>query len=440
MADELTPLSDREKELLQLVATGATNQQIARELFISVNTVKVHLKNIYFKLDVGSRTEATMVAVRQGWVEVPRAPGEADEEALVTPPPETAPDQERWSRVSAAKRAGLVLAMLLALVALFLPQMFQSQATGGEPDPVGSVFPTPTALTGSSSGRWHTRAQMPTPRSGLAVAAYDGIIYAIGGVDNDGVTAKVEVYDPEADVWTARSPKPTAVGFVSAAVVGSKIYVPGGIGVGQQHQNVLEVYVPEKDTWEARAPMPEPLGAYGLAVLDDRLYLFGGSDGQDYVTSSYQYDPETDRWEALQPLAQARGFLSATALGDRIYVVGGYDGETEYDTCDVYEPSTDTWIPRSPMDLRRGGLSLVAVRENLYAIGGGMDDYMAFNERYDPKVDVWSRFETPVTEQWWGLGAAFVSPHIYAIGGRSGSNLSVNEAYQALFYQVIILP
>ena len=436
MVDESTPLSDREKELLQLVATGATNQQIARELFISVNTVKVHLRNIYAKLDVGSRTEATMVAVRKGWVEVPGAPGETITESQ----PQAIPDQERWPRVSLAKRASLVVAMVLALVALFLPQILQSQATGGEPDPVGSVFPTPTALAGSSSERWHTRAQMPTPRSGLAVAAYEGLIYAIGGVDNDGVTAKVEVYDPESDAWTARSHKPTAVGFASAAVVGSNIYVPGGIGIGQQHQNVLEVYDPVADTWEARASMPESLGAYGLAVFDGHLYLFGGSDGQDYVNSTYRYDPEADRWETLRPMEQARGFLSAAALEDRIYVVGGYDGVTEFATCDVYEPSTNTWAPRSPMDLRRGGLSVVTVRENLYAIGGGIDGYVAFNERYDPQVDVWSRFETPVGEQWWGLGAAFVNPHIYAIGGRSGSNLSVNEAYQALFYQVIILP
>ena len=53
------PLSDREVEVLQCIANGLTNREIADRLYLSLNTVKVHARNIYSKLDVSSRTQAT---------------------------------------------------------------------------------------------------------------------------------------------------------------------------------------------------------------------------------------------------------------------------------------------------------------------------------------------------------------------------------------------
>lgn len=55
-------LSNRETEILALLATGATNRDIARRLFISESTVKGHLVNLYAKLGVDNRTAATQVA------------------------------------------------------------------------------------------------------------------------------------------------------------------------------------------------------------------------------------------------------------------------------------------------------------------------------------------------------------------------------------------
>lgn len=74
-------ISDREREILQLVAQGATNQQIADQLNISVNTVKVHLRNIFGKIGVVSRTEATLYAIRNGIVSVAERAGAPDEAA-----------------------------------------------------------------------------------------------------------------------------------------------------------------------------------------------------------------------------------------------------------------------------------------------------------------------------------------------------------------------
>lgn len=53
-----SPLSDREFEVIQLIYDGKTNQQISESLFIAMNTLKKHINNAYFKLDVINRTAA----------------------------------------------------------------------------------------------------------------------------------------------------------------------------------------------------------------------------------------------------------------------------------------------------------------------------------------------------------------------------------------------
>ncbi len=56
------PLTDRELEILRLVAQGYTNGRIARELWVTEQTVKFHLSNTYRKLGVANRTEASRYA------------------------------------------------------------------------------------------------------------------------------------------------------------------------------------------------------------------------------------------------------------------------------------------------------------------------------------------------------------------------------------------
>jgi len=57
-------ISQREMEVLQLVASGATNQEIADQLFVSLNTIKTHTSRLFEKLDVQRRTQAIEKAKR----------------------------------------------------------------------------------------------------------------------------------------------------------------------------------------------------------------------------------------------------------------------------------------------------------------------------------------------------------------------------------------
>jgi LuxR family maltose regulon positive regulatory protein len=61
------PLSAQERKVLRLLAAGNSNAEIARELVVSVNTIRTQVQSIYRKLNVNNRVEASEVARRSGW-------------------------------------------------------------------------------------------------------------------------------------------------------------------------------------------------------------------------------------------------------------------------------------------------------------------------------------------------------------------------------------
>jgi two-component system response regulator DegU len=68
-APTTTPLSKREREILQMVANGSTTKEVARDLGISPHTVKTHLERIFEKLGANDRAQAVAIAIRTGLVQ-----------------------------------------------------------------------------------------------------------------------------------------------------------------------------------------------------------------------------------------------------------------------------------------------------------------------------------------------------------------------------------
>jgi DNA-binding CsgD family transcriptional regulator len=434
-------LTEREQEILRMVATGITNREIGYRLSISINTVKVHLRNIFAKLGAESRTEATMIAVREGWVvvegteEIPGDEGDKTPAALQALPAAPEPPLPRFKRVA------LIAALLFTAtgVAATWPRSDPQTDTGPglPPIPVSEQRPPLVAETGES--RWHEKSQMPTRRAYLALAAVERRIFAIAGQTPEGITAAVEVYDPEDDIWTRGRNKPTPATYVSAAVIGTDVYVPGGCGAEGTPTQIVEVYDTLTDSWHEVSPLPEPRCAYALTTLDDRLYLFGGWDGRQYVATVYIHDPQMDTWAEVAPMNTRRGFAAAAPLAGSLYVVGGYDGKRELTTCILYDPAAGTWKECAPLAVGRGELGLVNLGGQLYAIGGGgWTSYLGFNERYNPTDDAWSAIETPLVGEWRSPGVVVFETTIYAIGGWSSDYLSLSQVYEPLPFRIFI--
>ncbi|MFN2197664.1 MAG: LuxR C-terminal-related transcriptional regulator [Anaerolineales bacterium] len=435
MTDHQNPeLSEREIEILEMVATGASNKEIAQKLFISTNTVKVHLRNIFTKLDVSSRTEATMWAIRQGLVQ---PFSEAELESLIEagedePEPEAQASPRRiWFLGGAAVLvAGLILVLIWVL----------TSGGAAQPDPT-SVGPTsqPAAVT-----RWSNRQPMPAARTGLAAVTYEGLIYAIGGEAGDGVTGIVERYDPERDEWQTLDDKPTPVSFAQGAVIGGRIFVPGGELNSGEVTDVLEIYDPRLDQWETGPALPVPLSGYALAAYEGRLYMFGGFDGEQYRRQVYTFTPgnpgEPGVWREMTSMPGARGFLGAAASGGKIYLIGGLgpDGQP-LARSDIYTPAlddgqNDPWQDGMPLPEARAHQGMTNVGDLIFVMGGaGSENRPLSNLQFSPAANLWQRVENPVEGLWKDPGVAPLGTQIYVLGG----SLDTQPSDRLLTYQAI---
>ena len=419
-------LSERERETLRLLATGASNKEIARHLFISVNTVKVHLRNIFAKIGVTSRTEAAVYAIREGLTQAADLPALApatQELSAAIPIPLETKSKPHYFWIAA-----LVTILLAGVVALVV--------TTTQPPAIAVASPAPVA----APQRWQELADLPTARSGLAVAVYENQIYAIGGETAQGVTGVMEQYDVATDTWITLTPKPVPVADINAAVIGGKIYIPGGRLASGGVTDVLESYDPRRDQWERRASLPAALSGYALVAFEGKLYVFGGWDSQKFLASVYEYDSDQDKWIERTPMPTARGFAGAAVAGGKIYVIGGYDGKEALAVNEEYLPERDTWSRRAPLPAGRYAMGVASIADIIHVVGGEGETGSTLPPlQYVHQQDQWQEFEGSLSENWSHLGVVPTGTHLYVLGGRLGGiSTAQNLSYQAIY--TILIP
>jgi DNA-binding CsgD family transcriptional regulator len=433
-------LSERELEILRLVATGASNKEIAGRLFISANTVKVHLRNIFAKINVSSRTEAAMYAVSAGIVpaaDLAQEAPEAEEDSIpalsiVSPEPLAVPvpDRQRFRWLWVI--TGIVIALLVVGLSIYAVRQARApQAT--------------LSVALDQPQRWQALEPMPIARYGLAISVIETNLYAIAGMTPEGITSAVERYDVPSGVWTAVANKPTPVYEVGAVVIGGRIYVPGGRLASDKPTDVLEIYDPYQDTWSKGAPLPATLSAYAIAALEGKMYVIGGWDGQRYVASVYQYDPGGNEWKARTPMLTARGYAAAVTSGGKILVLGGFDGKSHLDASQVYQPSLDDgsqqpWSQAAPLPEKRSRLAAASIADAIYVVGGENDMPTGLSPlQYDLASNAWLQVEDPLSQPWVEMGMAVIGTKLYGLGGQlSGVPSAQNFSYQAIY--TVVLP
>jgi len=431
-------------EVAALLVTGASNSEIARDLVISPHTVKVHLRNIFEKLQVNSRTEASLVLVQHGWVIVPGVEVPLIE---VPPPPEPLPLADVGPALSGWQRGYLLAALLVTLLLFAAPRVvgltqapanLLSDANRGEGEPVAIRL----------EPRWELRTPLQQPLMRHALVALDSNLYVFGGERADsGVSADALAYDLRTNEWRAIAPLPQPLANAAAAVTpAGRIFVAGGstVAAGESaapplSDELLE-YDPVLNLWRTAAALPYPVAGAALAADDSAVYLIGGWDGDEMRDEIWRYvlaGGEGPAWELIGHLERGRAFLGAVLVGGEIYIAGGYDGQRELDLAEVFVPATGVRRLLSSMSSPRGGLNLVYDGLSIYALGGGWTQPVNTQERLDIATDTWSNFPSPVLGEWRNLGAAATDGLIHMIGGWSGDYLDIHLQYQSSFRSLL---
>lgn len=435
--DGLPGLTDREIEILRLLGQGKSNKEIAQELFISVNTVKVHLNNVFKKLGVSSRTEATLHALEHKLIDSPIP--ESENERTITTIIETQTlklskiesfyDKYRWAIVLTAVILLIIFSTLISKSGLFAP-------------------PTPTSnalIDTLNQEHWREMAPLTIAREQMAVVGWNDEIYTIGGASDLGVSDALEVYSRASNSWSELQPKPTAVKAAGAVILGGKVYVPGGLQADNKLNNKLEVYDPRIDQWEERKPMPIALSNYGIASYEGTLYLFGGWDGTKDTNIVLRYDPKDDNWTEMTSLPDPRTSSSAIVIGDIIFVIGGsYDGKSSL-TNYVYSPNLDNGVD-DPWSLQ---LSLDNDAQFIggHEVSGSLFLFSVENngdirlQNFVPQNNMWSSYtEKPTVAPANGSQIASLGGNIYFIGGIDVSGKPSNMVVRYQVVYTIVLP
>ena len=419
-------LTERELEILRRLATGASNKQIAQALKISPNTVKVHLRNIFEKIGVLSRTEAVVYALRNGLVstETPVLANTTGRGQAILPGTQPITESRKGLRLVVIISTA---AALLAISAFLLWQFFTGSAAKAPAQP-------------SLPARWQAETRLPVPRAAMAAAVYEGQLYLIGGLSPQGVTASVLRFQPDSGTWEARAPMPAALGYIQAALLGEKLYVPGGCDAAGLPTRQLEIYDPRLDHWEAGAPLPQAECGYALAVVEGHLYLFGGWDGKTALAGTWIYDPLGESWSKGSPMPGSASYASAQAVEGQIFVIGGYDGAHALAANRVYYPSRDqagetAWEEKTSLPDGRYGMGSASLAGSIYLAGGlGEANSPAAPLEYLPRTDQWLPFEAPPEPAGAFPALLPLDTNLHLLGGRSsGGPDASHQSYQAIY-------
>ncbi len=296
---------------------------------------------------------------------------------------------------------------------------------------------------------WNTKASMHIPRDNLGVVAFDGKIYAIGGINGYDYTNIVERYEPKTDKWVILESMPTSRANFAIAAYDGKIYCIGGSAPGyfvilSDPLNVNEVYDIATDSWSAKKSAPFR-GMSQAHVVNGKIFVMS------IHGELYMYDPITDVWinKTFIP-AGVDLMMGSAVIDDKILFAHTIEtSEKVFRSTKIYDTKKDEWQEVSISENggfyasgKTGATTGVYAPQRIYVMGCRLQDTTVYNYVYNPLEDT-STFakEAPTFRR--DFGVAVVDDILYVIGGQETDasysvthrSLSLNQQYVPIGYK-----
>ena len=261
---------------------------------------------------------------------------------------------------------------------------------GGSPTPTATATPTGSPTGCCVLGTWGKATTGPPTRYRAGGCTDGTYVYVYGGSNASAQYLNdLWRWDPATETWTQLANMPTGKSNIQGAYWNGKIYVPGGY-IGS-HITENAIYDIATNMWTTGAPLPAAQSGQQVA-FGNKIYNFGGNPGpQSTVTI---YDIATNMWTTGASMPVATTYARATVAGNFAYYAGGITTVTT-NAVYRYDFAANTWATMTPLQTARTSEELMTSPDGckLYAVmGGDASFFTGYRYRYP-----WKSMISPAT-------------------------------------------
>ncbi|MFC7451014.1 protein kinase domain-containing protein [Rhodococcus daqingensis] len=335
------------------------------------------------------------------------------------------------------RRRGVLVALALITVVVAVVgggYLLARQTSGGNGRGAeGGTVAAPVDPTAA----WRSVRDARVARQQTAVTEADGTIWVFGGLDEDGVSAKQEGYDPAIDTWKAGPDLPVPLNHAMAVTFNEEPVVIGGWQADGQNLTAVasdRVMAMRDGRWVDLPPLNRPRAAGAAAVVGGKIVVTGGQADGALVPTTEVFDGAT--WTTARDLPTPREHLAAVSDGTYVYAVGGRDLASDKNSAALerFDPVAGTWSSLPDLPTPRGGLGATFIDGRIMAVGGEEPTrVLPTVEAFDVVAGTWMQMPALRTPRH-GMAVASVGNTVYAIGGATeathAESTAVSEALQ----------